>query len=50
MNSNLGMRCPKCHSEFVGYPALSRIDNETEICPACGVREAIDAYQASLSK
>ena len=36
-------RCPKCKKEFTEYPALSREDNETEICPECGVREAIDA-------
>ena len=38
-------RCPKCKKEFTEYPALSREDNETEICPECGIREAIEAYQ-----
>ena len=37
-------RCPKCGKEFTEYPALSRVDNETEICPKCGVREAIDVF------
>lgn len=37
-------RCPKCKKEFTEYPAISRIDNETEICPECGVREAIEAF------
>lgn len=37
-------RCPKCKKEFTEHPALSRVDNETEICPECGVREAIEAY------
>lgn len=36
-------RCPKCKKEFTDYPALSREDNETEICPDCGIREAIAA-------
>ncbi len=34
-------RCPKCGKEFTEYPALSRVDNETEICPECGVMEAL---------
>ena len=38
-------RCPKCTKEFTEHPALSREDNETEICPECGVREAVEAYQ-----
>lgn len=38
-------RCPKCTKEFTEHPALSRKDNETEICPECGVREAVEAYQ-----
>lgn len=37
-------RCPKCKKEFTEHPALSRVDNETEICPECGVREAVRAY------
>ena len=38
-------RCPKCKKEFTGYPVISRKDNKTGICPECGVREAIEAYQ-----
>ena len=38
-------RCPKCGKEFTEYPALSRVDNETEICPECGVVEAIMSYK-----
>lgn len=37
-------RCPKCRGEYTEHSALSREDNETEICPDCGVREAIGAY------
>lgn len=37
-------RCPKCKREFIEHPAISREDNETEICPECGVREAVEAY------
>ena len=39
MKSNI---CPKCGRTYQGYPALSRKDNRTEICPDCGIREALD--------
>lgn len=34
--------CPICGKEYSNYPALSRRDNETEICPDCGIMEAIE--------
>lgn len=34
--------CPKCGHAYQGYPALSRKDNRTEICPDCGIREALE--------
>lgn len=37
-------KCPKCGKYYVGYPALSREDNKTEICPECGVKEALETY------
>lgn len=39
-------KCPKCGKEFTEHPAISRVDNETEICSKCGVDEAVDAYCA----
>ena len=33
--------CPLCGQIYIGYPALSRADNETLICPDCGTREAL---------
>ena len=33
--------CPSCGKPYVGYPALSRKDNQTSICPDCGIREAL---------
>jgi len=36
--------CPVCGKKYDGYPALSRKDNRTEICPDCGVVEALSAY------
>ena len=29
-------------NDYNGNPALSRQDNRTEICPACGIREALE--------
>ncbi len=34
--------CPKCNKEYTSRSAISRIDNKTRICPACGVIEAIE--------
>lgn len=39
--------CPRCGRPYRGYPALSRIDNRTEICPDCGVREALETLGIS---
>lgn len=36
--------CPICHTEYTGYPAISRKDNKTYICPDCGVREALTSF------
>lgn len=35
--------CPKCSLRYTAHPALSRIDNETLICPECGTREALES-------
>ena len=37
--------CPKCRKPYTGRPALSRVDNKTDICPDCGMREAIEIRQ-----
>ena len=42
--------CSKCKKEFTEHPALSRDDNEMEICPECGVWEAIEAYQKATQE
>ena len=39
--------CPSCGREYTDHPAVSRKDNITEICPDCGVIEALDAAGAS---
>lgn len=37
-------KCPKCGKYYIGYPALSRKDNKTNICPKCGIAEALDIF------
>lgn len=34
-------KCPKCGCNYREQPAISRLDNKTEICPQCGVSEAM---------
>jgi hypothetical protein len=41
------MKCPKCKVNELLEPggnALSRKDNETEICSDCGTQEALEEY------
>lgn len=41
--------CPKCNKPYSEPPALSRRDNETYICSACGTEEALeDAMNAGM--
>ncbi len=35
--------CPRCGRVYTEYPALSRSDNETLICPDCGILEALES-------
>lgn len=42
--------CPKCGCTYIGYPALSRVDNATAICPDCGVREALEGMGISIEE
>lgn len=39
--------CPICGKEYEDYPAISRKDNKTEICPDCGTLEALEAIGAT---
>lgn len=36
--------CPRCDEPYRGYPALSRRDNKTDICSACGNAEAMNDF------
>lgn len=42
-NNREPKQCPRCKGPLpIGYPgAVSRLDNETEICSDCGVKEAL---------
>lgn len=41
--------CPRCGKTYTDFPAWSRYDDETYICPDCGVEEAIiNAYGQSV--
>ena len=43
--NELGIRiCPICGKEYTEHPAISRKDNVTEICPECGMKEALGAF------
>lgn len=35
--------CPICGQTYHGRPAISRLDNETEICQDCGTRQALES-------
>ena len=41
--TNTERTCPRCGCTYHGRPALSRTDNETLICPDCGIREALES-------
>ena len=40
--------CPLCNKEYSDYPAISRVDNKTEICSECGTREALKAFKMEI--
>ena len=42
--------CPLCGKEYTGYPAISRKDNSTEICPDCGTRESLEVMGVDESE
>ena len=39
--------CPLCDEAYGSLPAISRTDNETQICPDCGSRQALEALGVS---
>ncbi len=49
-NSSEQRTCPKCGRRYTERPALSRIDNNTMICPDCGTREALESMGISVEE
>ena len=39
--------CPRCGKPYHDVPAISRMDNETLICPDCGTREALESIDVN---
>jgi len=39
--------CPRCGKTYTGHPAISRSDDQTPVCPDCGIREALDSIGIS---
>ena len=37
-------KCPRCGEMYTGFPAMSRVDNKTDICSPCGTQEGLDDY------
>ncbi len=37
-------KCERCGCLYSEPPAISRKDNTTEICPDCGMREALEDF------
>jgi len=43
-NPNEVKKCPRCKLDYTGFPALSRLDNKTDICSSCGMEEALQNF------
>lgn len=43
-------KCPHCGETYKSIPCTSREDNETLICPDCGMREALKPICASADE
>lgn len=50
MQNNESRTCPICGKTYHEYPSLSRTDDQTEICPDCGTRQALEAVGISVEK
>ena len=42
-NTTVLRTCPLCGAQYGGYPALSRKYPNTQICPDCRTREALES-------
>lgn len=48
MPSKSKFKCSRCRRIIQGRPALSRKDNKSQVCSACGLIEAKEAYEKSM--
>lgn len=48
MQKNEKVKCARCRRIIQGRPALSRKDNKSQVCSACGLIEAKEVYQKSM--
>ena len=44
------VKCKKCGADIIGYPALSRVNNNDELCSYCGNREALELIGKSTEE
>lgn len=42
--------CPRCGQTYHGRPAVSRVDNKTQLCPDCGTREALESIGVDVKE
>ncbi len=42
--------CPRCGQTYHGRPAVSRVDNRTQLCPDCGTREALESIGVDVKE
>lgn len=49
-NATMLHACPLCGAQYGGVPALSRKYPNTQICPDCGTREALESIGVSADE
>lgn len=49
-NATMLRTCPLCGAQYGGVPALSRKYPNTQICPDCGTREALESICVSADE
>lgn len=49
-NTSTFRTCPLCRAQYRGYPALSRKYPNTQICPDCDTREALESIGVSTAE
>lgn len=49
-NATMLRTCPLCGAQYGGVPALSRKYPNTQICPDCGTREALESIGVSADE